>query len=142
MKSHFEGIIHWNKYLWKRSGNQTPEKPLKTDVSLQEVDWLFVLIFGKETSRIEQTGYYFPTKEIKDYNMMIHGRNSFDQLVNIITYDSIRKITTGTGDDYTTNCLLYYTNFKVHYKLIAIDLIKRQPLNLDPKTHKYISQEI
>lgn len=74
--------------------------------------------------------------------MMIHGRNSFDQLVNIRTYDNIRKITTGTGDDYTTNCLLYYTNFKVHYKLIAIDLIKRQPLNLDPKTHKYISQEI
>ena len=103
---------------------------------------MFVLIFENETSRIEQTGYYFSTKEIKDYNMMIHGRNSFDQLVNIRTYDNIRKITTGTGDDYTTNCLLYYTNFKVHYKLIAVDLIKRQPLNLDPKTHKYISQEI
>ena len=39
---------------------------------------------------------------------MIDGQNFFDQPVinNFITYDSIRKIVTGQGDDYTTGCLL------------------------------------
>ena len=41
---------------------------------------------------------------------MIDGQNLFDQPIrnNLITYDSIRKIGTGQGDDYTTNCLLDY----------------------------------
>ena len=32
----------------------------------------------------------------------------------IKTYDNIRKITTGQGDDYTTGCLLNYNYFKKH----------------------------
>ena len=38
---------------------------------------------------------------------MIDGRNVFDQPVEhkLMTYDSIRKIATGQGDDYTTGCL-------------------------------------
>ena len=48
--------------------------------------------------------------EIKDYNVVIDGRNLFDQLIknNLKTYDNIRKIATGEGDDYTTGCLLDY----------------------------------
>ena len=39
---------------------------------------------------------------------MVDGQNFFDQLVknNLRTYDNIRKIATGQGDDYTTSCLL------------------------------------
>ena len=39
---------------------------------------------------------------------MIDARNLFDQPVkiNLRTYDNIRKIATGQGDDYTTICLL------------------------------------
>ena len=39
---------------------------------------------------------------------MIDGRIFFDQPVNnnLRTYDNIRKITTGQGDDYTIDCLL------------------------------------
>ena len=42
---------------------------------------------------------------------MIDGQNIFDQpLENVTrTYEKDRKITAGQGDDYTTNCLLYYT---------------------------------
>ena len=38
---------------------------------------------------------------------------TFNQPVknNLITYDNIRKITTGQGDDYTTGCLLDYNYF-------------------------------
>ena len=48
--------------------------------------------------------------EIKDYNVVIDGRNLFDQLIknDLKTYDNIRKIATGEGDDYTTGCLLDY----------------------------------
>ena len=29
-----------------------------------------------------------------------------------LTYENIRKITTGQGDDYTAGCLLEYIHFK------------------------------
>ena len=45
---------------------------------------------------------------IKDCNVVIDGRNFYDQPVknNVITYDNIRKIATGQGDDCMTGCLL------------------------------------
>ena len=60
---------------------------------------------------------------------------TFDQTVknNLITYDSIQKIATGQGDDYTTGCLLDYNYFKDYYKIIAIDFSKQQTLDADPK---------
>ena len=71
---------------------------------------------------------YFPTVEIKNYNVMIDGRNFFNQpIINYLkTYDNIRKIAKGQGDDYTGGCLLDYLYFKKYYKLIAIDLSKQQ----------------
>ena len=57
---------------------------------------------------------------------MIDGKNLFDQPINRMTktYENIRKITTGQGDDYTTGFLLDYPYFKNHYKITAIDLSK------------------
>ena len=49
------------------------------------------------------------------------------------TYENIRKIATGKGDDYTTVCLLDYPYFKDNYKMIAIDLSKQQVLDADPR---------
>ena len=65
---------------------------------------------------------------------MINGENFFDQPIknNKVTYESIRKIATGQGDDYTTGCLLDYPYFKDSYKMIAIDLSKQQTLDSDP----------
>ena len=66
---------------------------------------------------------------------MIHGENFFDQPIknNKLTYDNIRKIATGQGDDYTTGCFLDYPYFKDSYKLIAVDLRKQQALDADPR---------
>ena len=52
--------------------------------------------------------------EIKNYNVMIHGRTSFHKTIknDLETCDNIRKITTGSGDDYTIGCLLDYPYFK------------------------------
>ena len=58
---------------------------------------------------------------------MITERNFFNQPIknDLKTYDSIRKIATGQGDDYTTGGLLDYPYFKKYYKLIAIDLVNK-----------------
>ena len=85
--------------------------------------------------RTRYTRYYLSLVEIKEYNVMIDGQNFSDQPVkkNLITYDNIRKITTSQGDDHTTSCLLDYPYFENCYKMIAIDLIKQQALDADPK---------
>ena len=57
----------------------------------------------------------------------------------MITYDNIRKIPAGQGDDYTIGCLLDYPYFKKYYKLIAIDLSKQQKLDADPKPMQQIN---
>ena len=64
---------------------------------------------------------------------MINDRNFFDQSINSMTktYENIRKLSTGKGDDCTTACLLHYSHFKENYKLIAIDLSKQLELDAD-----------
>ena len=46
---------------------------------------------------------------------MIDGRNFFEQTIKIDlrTYDYIKKIATGQGDDYTTGCLLLFFAWRV-----------------------------
>ena len=72
---------------------------------------------------------------------MIDGRNFFDQPINSMnkTYENIRKIAAGKGDDYTTGCLLNYPYFKDNYKMIAIDLSKQQALDADPRRIQQIN---
>ena len=66
---------------------------------------------------------------------MIDGRNFFDQPINSMTktYENIRKIATGPGDDYTNVSLLDYSYFRKYYKMIATDLSKQQALDADPR---------
>ena len=69
---------------------------------------LFVLAFQNDAQRINNKRYYIANVKIKDYNVMIDGKNFFDQTVknDKVIYGNIRKVTTGQGDDYTTGCLL------------------------------------
>ena len=72
---------------------------------------------------------------------MIDGRNVFDQPMNndIKTYENIRKIATGQGDDYTTGCLSNYPYFKENCKMISINLSKQQALDADPRAVQEIN---
>ena len=72
---------------------------------------------------------------------MINGRNFFHQPINSMTktYENIRQIPTGQGDDYTTGCLLDYSCFKENCKMIAIDLNKQQTLDADPRAIQQIN---
>ena len=67
-------------------------------------------------------------------------KNLFNQPIKsyIKTYENIRNITIGQGDDCTTNCLLDYNYFKSH-KMIAIDFSKQQSLHADPKAIQEIN---
>ena len=95
LKSGFKRTINWNKY----------ESNIKTfaqnrylnhliNPSFQGVNRLFVLSFENEDGRTSHSTYYLPKVEIKDYNVMIDGKNFFDQPINsmIKTYENIRKL--------------------------------------------------
>ena len=84
--------------------------------------------------------YFPPTVAKKDYDVIINGNFFFDQPVNNDgqTYDNVRKIVRGQGDDHTTSCLLYYVYFQ-SYKKIAIYLSKPQALDVEPKVIWWIN---
>ena len=65
----------------------------------------------------------------------------FDQPIknNKVTYETIRKIATDQGDDYTTGCLLDYSYFMDICKTIAVDLSKQQALDADPRAIQQIN---
>ena len=52
---------------------------------------------------------------------------------------NIRKIAAGQGDDYATVSLRDYAYFKENYKLVVINLSKRQALNSRPKVIQQIN---
>ena len=142
LKSGFKRVINWNKYLSKPELlAQNPNLNHLIEPSFQGVNRLFVLAFQNDDDRTSSDEYYLPTVEIKDYNIMINGENFFDQPIkdNKVTYENVRKIVTGHGDDYTTGCLLDYSYFVDTYKMIAVDLSKQQALDADPRA---IEQEI
>ena len=136
LNSGFKRVINWNKYLSKSELlAQNPNLNHLVEPSFQEVNRYFVLAFENDDNRTVDDGYYLPTVEIKDYNIMINGENFFDQPIknNKITYENIRKIATGQGDDYTTGWLLDYPYFANTYKMIAVDLSKQKTLDADPR---------
>ena len=142
LKSGFKRTINWNKYQSDpKTYAQNRYLNHLVNPCFQGVNRLFVLSFENENDRTSHSTYYLPKVEIKDYNVMIDGKNFFDQPINsdLKTYENIRKIATGQGDDYTTGCLLDYSYFKDYYKTIAVDLSKQQVLDADPRAIQQIN---
>ena len=128
--------INWNKNLFKvttKAQNQYLDYLI--DPSSQGVNRLFVLSFKGNANRKRYTGYFLLKVEIKDNDVMIDGRNFFDQPLknDLRTYKSIQNFTAGQEDDCITGCLLFYTYFNENYKMITIDLSKQQALDADAK---------
>ena len=109
--------------------------------NFQGVNRFFVLAFENDTQRTSHIFLHLPNVEIKNYNLMINGENSFYQPVknNKVTYENIRKICTGSGDDYTIGSLLSYPYVNDTYKMIAVDLSKHQILDSDPRAVQQIN---
>ena len=140
LKPNFKRKINWNKYeLSVKTSAQNRYLNYLINPSFQGVNRLFVLSFENEDDRVSHSTYYLPKVETKDYNVIIDSRD--DQPINNMnkTYENIRKIAKGKGNDFMTGCLLHYPYFKENYKMIAIDLNKQQVLDADPRKIQQIN---
>ena len=98
------------------------------------VHHLFLAYFNPVAATNNEAGikdnkkYFIPRGKIKNYNVLIDGRNIYDQPINdlIKQYDEVRKLSTGHGDDHPTGCSLDYAYFKDNHRLIAVDLSKQK----------------
>ena len=73
---------------------------------------------NNDVKRFEAKSYYLPNGIIKNYKMIINGKNFYDEPIDsdIKWYEEIIKITTAQGEDYTNGCLLEYEYIKNLYK--------------------------
>ena len=93
LKSCFKRRINWNKYQSDpRTYAQNRYLNHLVNPSFQGVNRLFVLSFENENDRTSHSTYYLPKVEIKDYNVMIDGKNLFVEPINnnFKTYENIR----------------------------------------------------
>ena len=70
-----------NSFCYCKKTNQALNRDLNIfiDPSFQGVNRLALLQFEGDEGQKSYKQYYLPTVEIKDYNVMINGRNFFDQ---------------------------------------------------------------
>ena len=107
------------------------------------VNRLFVLIYlnrDSDVKRFKTRRYYLPKGLIKNYNVIISGKNYYDSANDSDKKgcEEIKKLTTGEGAVYTTACLLDYNYIKNNSKLIAVDLSRKNELDADIKTIQQI----
>ena len=150
----FKRSVYWSNYETKPAKVIEQGKNILLNASFEGVTRLFVLAYsiaapaaGDNPPPVDETAgiknnkkYFLPRGEIKNYNVLIDGRNFYDQPINdlIKQYDEIRKVSTGYGDDYTTSCLLDYAYFNDNYKLTAVDLSRQKVLDADPRAIQQI----
>ena len=115
----FKRSIYWNQYVSKPFPETPNKKTVITrfalDAAFQGVNRLFVLAFedtradeaadapaprnlvANRVIRYSYRKYFVPRVDITSYNVLIDGRNFYDQPINdsIRKYDEIRKIATG-----------------------------------------------
>ena len=79
---------------------------------------MFVLVYlnrDNDVKRFKAKRYYLPKGIIKNHNVIINGKNFYDQPINsdIKRYKEVRNLTTGQGENYTKGCLLGYDRSKM-----------------------------
>ena len=83
LKSGFTRTINWNKYQSDRKTcAQNRYLNHLVNQSFQGVNRRFIVSFKNENDRTSHSNYYLPKVEIKDYNVMIDGKNFLDQTIN------------------------------------------------------------
>ena len=135
----FQRSIYWNEYETKEqnenvyaNNNANNVRYINLDPSFQGVNRLFFMAYsiedGNQTTRNGQRKYYLPRIDLNKYNVIIDGRNFYDNPIesNIEKYRELKKVMIGKGES-----LLDYNYFKDHYKLVAVDLSKQKELGAD-----------
>ena len=104
---------------------------------------MFVLVYSNQdddSKRFNTRRYYLPKGIIKNYNVIISGKNFYNKPIDfdLKQYEEIKILTTEKGDDFTTGCVLDYESIKNHYRLIATDGSRQNELDVDPKSIQQI----
>ena len=143
----FQRSIYWNEYKTKeQTENADPNtvKYINLGPSFQGVNRLFLMAYSRadnnQATRNGQQKYYLLRIDFKKYNVIIDGRNFYDNPIesDIEKYRELKKVMIGKGEDYTTGSLLDYDYFKKDYKLVAVDLSKQKELDADPRAIQQI----
>ena len=149
----FQRSIYWNEYKTKEQtedANANATKYINLDPyfqAFQGVSRLFVMAYNRlaaasdnQFNRNSQQKYYLPRNDLSKYNVIIDGRNFYDNPIesDIEKYRELKKVMIGKGEDYTTGSLLDYSYFKKHCKLVAVDLSKQKELDADPRAIQQI----
>ena len=146
----FERAVVWNEYKSKietvnLTANDSNFKRTTLDTSFQGISRLLGAAY--ETGDIQRNTdhqhsrqrYYLPRAEIKDYSVLIDGRNFYDQNGNssIVRYNELLKMTTGRPEYYSTGCLLLdYDYYIKDFNIVGIDLSHQAVLDSDPKINQ------
>ena len=120
----FQRSIYWNEYKTiekEEHANANAVKYISLDPSFQGVNRLFVMAYlrgNNQFTRNSQRKYYLPRIDLNKYNVIIDGRNFYDNPIkdDIEKYRELKKVMIGKGEDYTTGSLLDYNYFEKHYK--------------------------
>ena len=122
-------------------------KYINLDPSFQGVNRLFVMAYNRvdgQPTRNGQQKYYLPRIDLEKYNVIIDGRNFYDNPIenDIEKYRELKKVMIGKGKYYTTGSLLDFNYFDKHYKLVALDLSKQKELDADPRAIQKLNLSI
>ena len=142
----FQRSIYWNKYKTKEINEDADANVfeyMNLDPSFQGVNRLYVMTYNRANGQPTRNGrrkYYLPRIDLEKYNVIIDGRNFYDNPIesDIEKYRESKKVMIGKGEDYTAGSLLDFNYFDKHYKLVAVDLSKQKELDADPRAIQQI----
>ena len=142
----FQRSVYWNEYKTKEINEDTDANVFKynnLDPSFQGVNKLFVMAYNRangQPTRNGQRKYYLTRISLNKYNVIIAGRNFYDNPIesDIEKYRELKIVMIGKGEDYTAGSLLDYNYFDKHYKLVVVDLSKQKELDADPRAIQQI----
>ena len=79
LRTGFKRTIKWNKFRSEMT-NQTQNSNLNylIDPTFSKVNRLFILSFENENDRTFFSKYYVPNVQMKDFDVLINGKNFFD----------------------------------------------------------------
>ena len=104
----FQRSIYWNEYKTKEQTENVDLnvfKYINLDPSFQGVNRLFVMAYSRannnQSTRNSQQKYYLQRIDLKKYNVIIDGRNFYDNPIenDIGKYRKLKKVMIGKGED-------------------------------------------